>query len=184
MYDKKKRDRLSKLMSYILRHNPGEFELLLDSDGFVQLEELITAVQKDKLWNDVNQEIIEQVVSECEKQRYEIVGTKIRARYGHTRTNVSYSAKMPPNILYHGTNSKVISHILHTGLKPMKRQYVHLSETTKFATLAGKRRGDLVLVLVDALRAHEAGVKFYPAGGEVWLSDEIPPPFIKIAMMD
>lgn len=47
----------------------------------------------------------------------------------------------------------------------MNRQYVHLSATTKFATLAGKRRGELVLVVVDAQKAYEAGVKFYPAGG-------------------
>lgn len=179
MYDKKKRDRLSKFMSYILRHNPSEFGLSLDSEGFVSFNDLIRAVQKEKQWEDVNQEIIEQVVRECEKQRYEIVGSKIRARYGHSKPNVSYNPSVPPNILYHGTNSKAISDILRTGLKPMNRQYVHLSETTKFATLAGKRRGDLVLVLIDAYRAHEAGVKFYPAGGEVWLSDAIPPQFIK-----
>jgi putative RNA 2'-phosphotransferase len=184
LYDKKKRDKLSKFMSYILRHNPAEFGLTHDFEGFVPLVEFISAVQKERQWEDINQEVIEQVVRECEKQRYEIVGANIRARYGHSKTNVSYHPSVPPNILYHGTNSKAISDILRTGVQPMNRQYVHLSETTKFASLAGKRRGELVLVVVDAQRAHNAGVKFYPAGGEVWLSEAIPPQFIKYRKLD
>jgi putative RNA 2'-phosphotransferase len=182
MYDKKKRDRLSKFMSYILRHNALDYGLTLDSDGFVSLEELVNAIQQENQWEDVSQEIIEQVVHECEKQRYEIIDTNIRARYGHSKSHVSYIPTVPPNSLYHGTNTKAISAIMHSGLKPMNRQYVHLSETTKFATIAGKRRGDLILVLVDAKSAHESGINFYPAGGEVWLSDEIPPQFIRIEL--
>jgi putative RNA 2'-phosphotransferase len=182
MYDKKKRDRLSKFMSYILRHNPAEYGVTLDTDGFVTLVDFTRAIQQENQWEDVSKEIIEQVVQECEKQRYEIVDTNIRARYGHSKSHVTYIPSVPPNSLYHGTNSKAITSILHSGLKPMNRQYVHLSETNKFATIAGKRRGNLVLVLVDAQSAHESGIKFYPAGGEVWQSDEIPPQYIRIEL--
>lgn len=99
-------------MSYILRHNPTEFGLAIDSDGFVPLVEFIIAVQREEQWEDVDQEIIEQVVRECEKQRYEIVGTNIRARYGHSKTYVSYIPSVPPNFLYQGYEHK--SHLRHS----------------------------------------------------------------------
>jgi RNA:NAD 2'-phosphotransferase (TPT1/KptA family) len=47
MYDKKKRDRLSKFMSYILPHNPAEYGVTLDTDGFVSLDEFTRAIQQE-----------------------------------------------------------------------------------------------------------------------------------------
>jgi putative RNA 2'-phosphotransferase len=37
--------RLSKLMSLMLRHEPGKFSLLLDAEGFTPLEDLLRAAQ-------------------------------------------------------------------------------------------------------------------------------------------
>lgn len=56
----------------------------------------------------------------------------------------------------------------------MGRKYVHLSETLEFASLAGKRRGELVILKVDAQRAADYGVKFYVANQGVWLADYVP----------
>ncbi|MNC50401.1 RNA 2'-phosphotransferase [compost metagenome] len=57
----------------------------------------------------------------------------------------------------------------------MGRQYVHLSEGIHFASLAGSRRGKLVLLTVDTVKAAELGVTFYYAGNEVWLAGPVPP---------
>lgn len=179
MYNQKKRDKLSRWMSYVLRHNPSEFNLQLDDDGFVSLDTFVEIAIKQNEWRDATVDDIHLVVRECKKQRYEIIENKIRARYGHSEPKVSYTPATPPEFLYHGTNKGVIDKILKTGIKSMNRQYVHLSETTDFATLAGQRRGELVLVLIDAKKAFDSGIQFYPAGGEVWLSEDIPADFIK-----
>lgn len=62
----------------------------------------------------------------------------------------------------------------------MERQYVHLSEGTHFASLAGSRRGKLILLTVDTIRAGQMGVTFYNAGNKVWLAGHIPPSCLKV----
>ncbi|KTD85086.1 hypothetical protein UQ64_22010 [Paenibacillus etheri] len=62
----------------------------------------------------------------------------------------------------------------------MGRQYVHLSEGTHFASLAGSRRGKLILLTVDTISAGQMGVTFYYAGNEVWLADPIPPSCLNV----
>ncbi len=89
------------------------------------------------------------MVCNSEKQRFEIKGDHISARYGHSHDKVQYPAGEPPAVLYHGTNNKALAAILKEGLKPMGRQYVHLSEGTHFASFAGSRRGELVLLRID-----------------------------------
>ncbi|MFF3024031.1 RNA 2'-phosphotransferase [Gottfriedia sp. NPDC057948] len=94
---------------------------------------------------------------------------------GTRKLKYNISQKKTPEILYHGTNKKVEELILNEGIKPMGRNYVHLSEGVEFATLAAKRRGEFVILKIDAKNAYENGVKFFYADNEVWLSDYISP---------
>ena len=167
---------LSKFMSKLLRHTPEHYGVVLDpEDGSCPISVLLEAVQAQPKWSWVKQEHIEQVVRHSDKQRFAIEGGRIRARYGHSHDKVQYAPAEPPSILYHGTNKKALPSILKQGLIPMSRQYVHLSEGTHFATLAGSRRGELVILQVDTPSAKQSGVTFYYAGNEVWLADRVPP---------
>ncbi|TBL80812.1 RNA 2'-phosphotransferase [Paenibacillus thalictri] len=175
MLNERQETSLSKLMSKMLRHSPEPFGLRLDaSDGSSTLEELLEALRKEARWSGLTIEDIERTVRHCEKQRYEITDSRIRARYGHSHGKISYPAANPPVTLYHGTNVKAAPRILTEGIRPMNRQYVHLSEGLHFAELAGRRRGELVILAVDTAKAVQMGVVFYVAGNEVWLADEIP----------
>ncbi|MGE6226198.1 RNA 2'-phosphotransferase [Paenibacillus chitinolyticus] len=166
--------RLSKLMSKMLRHTPGDFGLILDKEGFCRLEDFLTVLNRVSGFKDVRPEDIQRVVRESEKQRFEIAEDSIRARYGHSHERITYEASEPPSVLYHGTNRKAVPQIMTDGLLPMSRQYVHLSEGLQFASLAGRRRGELVILEVDTALAGQKGVRFYYAGNEVWLADRIP----------
>lgn len=175
MLTSKQEMQLSKYMSLILRHTPEQYGIVLDSsDGSCPLEELVHVLRDQKGWSDTTEADIRQVVEHSDKQRFEINNNRIKARYGHSHTQVQYQQGTPPAILFHGTNEKAITSIQEQGLRSMNRQYVHLSASTHFAELAGSRRGKLILLQVDTDQAAQAGVTFYFAGHEVWLSDDIP----------
>jgi putative RNA 2'-phosphotransferase len=114
------------------------------------------------------------------KRRHELRADKIRALYGHsTPARIVRHAEAPPEVLYHGTDATRASQILQDGLKPMRRQYVHLSADQETAYQVGKRKAaDPVVLVVRAGDAHRAGVRFYEGSGSVWLADFVPPRFI------
>lgn len=42
--------KLSKEVSYALRHAPWEYELELDDEGWVSIEQILIALRRDKQW--------------------------------------------------------------------------------------------------------------------------------------
>lgn len=174
--DKKTEQQLSKFMSFILRHKPEKFGLKLSKDGSCTIEELVNVINVENNWHITGKDI-HQVVENCSKQRYSIEGERIKANYGHSSVKIPRKASIPPKILYHGTNKKVVDKILHEGIKSMGRD-VHMSEGKEFATLAGQRRGELVILEIDAEKASKDGIEFYFAENEVWLSEFIPSKYL------
>jgi putative RNA 2'-phosphotransferase len=85
----------------------------------------------------------------------------------------------PPAILYHGTTPQAAVSIRTQGLKPMQRQYVHLSADVETAILTGRRRTNRPVILkIAALEAHRHGIAFYQGNDQVWLADFVPPQYI------
>lgn len=174
--------KLSKEVSYILRHAPWEYELELDEQGWVEMEQLLYSLQQDKKWESVQAEDLDKMIAASDKQRHEIAGGRIRALYGHSvPRKIIKTEETPPDILYHGTAKRWVETILKDGLKPMKRQYVHFSADTETAKLVGGRKDSSPVILhIDAKRAAAAGVKFYHGNDNIWLADGLPPEFISV----
>lgn len=167
---------LSKFMTKLLRHTPEQYGLILDpEDGSCMLDDLLTVIVHTPRWSKVTEGDLRQVVANSEKQRFVIEDERIKARYGHSHTKINYEPGTPPPTLFHGTHAGALPVIMKEGLRPMGRKYVHLSEGTHFASLAGKRKGKLTLLTVDTIRAGQMGVLFYYAGNEVWLADTVQP---------
>ncbi|SFM17322.1 RNA 2'-phosphotransferase, Tpt1 / KptA family [Paenibacillus sp. 1_12] len=76
-------------------------------------------------WSFIEDKDIRQVVKNCAKQRFEIINDYIRANYGHSVGRLEYQGAIPSDVLYHGTNAKVVDIILAEGIKPMGRKYIH-----------------------------------------------------------
>lgn len=175
------RVRLSKLLSCLLRHCPGEVGLKLDEDGWVRLDELVEAVRtrwrrSDYTW--VTREHVEAIVALDEKGRFEILGDRIRARYGHSRDlpiSITYPVDTESKVLFHGTSRGSLSSILSIGILPMKRKYVHLSTSIVDACRVGSRHGDPVLVIVDVECLRRHGLEVYVASSGVRLVERVPP---------
>jgi putative RNA 2'-phosphotransferase len=173
--------RLSRTISYALRHRPDAFGLSLDSDGWVSVDDLLAALRQSRAeWHNLEASDLAQMIAIADKPRHELRDGKIRARHGHsTPAKIVQEAAQPPEILYHGTSAPALENILRDGLHPMSRQYVHFAADVDMAIDVGARRkGQTVLLTIRAGDAHRAGVIFYRSSEAVWLADALPPQFI------
>ena len=173
--------KLNKELSYALRHAPYKYDLEMDEEGFVSINQLLAALNESITFRDkVTLEDLEIAIHSSDKERHEIVGDKIRALYGHTiPMHIKKIEGIPPKVLYHGTPKDIVDVILKEGLKPMSRQYVHLSKDIDTAMEVGKRRDlEPAILKIDTQKAIDEGVKFYIGNEKVWLADYINPKYI------
>ena len=164
----------SKYMSLILRHKPETIGITLDEHGWANVNELIEGISRT---HEMNMDILEEIVSTDEKQRYSFNDdkTKIRANQGHSiQVDVELEEKEPPMILWHGTGEKFVASIDEQGLIPKSRLYVHLSKDEETAVKVGTRHGKPVLYIVKAADMFKDGYKFYLSKNGVWLTKEVP----------
>ncbi|MCP4746061.1 MAG: RNA 2'-phosphotransferase [Desulfobacteraceae bacterium] len=182
MKDLKDFVQLSKAVSHALRHEPWLYELELDNEGWVFLDNLISALRNERAeWANLCENDLVEMVKKSNKRRHEIKGGFIRALYGHSLVGKFLrNSAAPPERLYHGTSQRGAQQIFEKGLLPMGRQYVHLSINVEIAVQVGKRKDkNPVILKVAAKEAFECGVVFYIGNDAVWLANEIPPMFIK-----
>ncbi len=183
--DARKRIMLSKLMSGLLRHFPWEANLRLDEAGWISIDELVRGIREKwrrrDLYQWVTREHIIAVALLDPKGRFEVKDNKIRARYGHSiRVKMRYVHDDKVRVLYHGTRSDVVERILSEGIKPMKRQWVHLSLDMIDACETGRRHGEPPVVLIvntDCLRKNNIYV--YRASKSVYVVKYVPPECIE-----
>jgi putative RNA 2'-phosphotransferase len=173
----KQLDKISKFLSFVLRHKPESIGIILDREGWTGIDLLIKHATMAPDGMTFDRPTLLEVVVTNGKQRFEISsdGSRIRAVQGHSTTEVdrSFVEKVPPAVLYHGTARKTIDPILDDGLLPMSRQYVHLSEDYETALEVGQRHGKAVVLEIYAGAMHKAGIKFYQAENGVWLTEKV-----------
>lgn len=172
---------LSKEVSYALRHAPSEYDLILDENGWVDVQRLLDALRRNNKWISVKLDDLICMIEASDKKRHEIVDNKIRALYGHSIVSqIKKEIAEPPEYLYHGTARKFIESIKENGLLSKERQYVHLSVDEETAWEVGKRRDEKPVILrIRAKLAFANGVSFYRGNDKVWLSDSIKSDFIE-----
>ena len=171
------RVKVSKFVSFLLRHDPQG--LVMDEEGFVDLDELVSKVKLS--FPGVDGRFLRRMVEESERKRFEIVGNRIRALYGHSvPVYLRLEEDKRVEWLYHGTIAEAAKEILEKGLQPMKRLWVHLSPTQDIAAQVGKRRtSSPVILVVSCVEARKAGFKFYKASDQVHLCKSVPAEYIR-----
>ena len=172
-------EKLSKFISLILRHKPEEIGITLDDFGWAKVEDLINGINKSG--KKIDMEILEEIVRTDNKQRYSFNEdkTKIRANQGHSiPVKVDLKELEPPETLYHGTATKSLKGIQKQGIKSMSRLYVHLSKDFETAKQVGTRHGECVILVINAKRMYEDGIKFYLSENGVWLTEYIDTKYI------
>jgi len=173
---------VSKFLSYILRHRPGEIGIVLDGSGWASVDELIQ--KANVVGKSLNRELINRVVANNDKKRFSLSsdGSKIRTNQGHSiNVDLKLREVSPPDKLYHGTATRFISSIEKEGLVPGSRQHVHLSCDVIAATKVGKRHGKPIVLVIDAKQMTEDGHKFYLSENGIWLTDSVSFKYIRLS---
>lgn len=170
---------LSKTIAHALRHEPEAYDLQLDNEGWVPLEQLLAGLKK-KGFPLLEKNDIILMARTGHKKRYDISVDRIRAFYGHSiAEKIVKLPQSPPDILYHGTSLSSVDIIMNQGLLPMDRQYVHLSVDVETAVIVAQRRkGETVLLKIKAQDAYQNGISFYKEENSIWLAEPIPSKYI------
>jgi putative RNA 2'-phosphotransferase len=173
--------RVSKRLSFVLRHRPDSIGLTLDEAGWVDVDRLLAALTAHGL--PLSREDLDAVVAGNDKQRFAFdgSGTRIRASQGHSvAVHLGYAAVDPPAELFHGTAERFLPSILAEGLLPGRRHAVHLSPDVATARTVGGRRGRPAVLRVAAARLAADGGRFALSANGVWLVDAVPPGYLTV----
>jgi len=178
--DAKNRKRISKFLSYVLRHHPELINLALDKNGWANTQELL---EKSTRKNHIlSIEILREIVETNDKKRFSFNEdeSKIRANQGHSLQDIDLEipVQQPPAILYHGTVSKFLASIKEKGLIKGSRQHIHLSLDVETAKKVGSRRGVPIILTIDAQKMYSEGYEFYCSANGVWLTEHVPAKYI------
>ena len=175
-----KTKKISRLLSYWLRHHPEDIGLNMNSEGWVNVRELIEK-SKNKIQFDFNE--LKYIVQNNDKKRFMLSDDfcEIRACQGHSiDVDVDFKEVIPPQILFHGTSKKTIDLIKKEGLKKMNRKYVHLSPDVETASKVGARKGDFLVLEIEAMKMRSDGYKIFISENGVFLTDNVPAKYIKL----
>jgi len=176
----KKLIKIGKFLSFVLRHNPGAINLVLDANGWAEIDELIHKAGLQGTHFDF--ELIAEVVAKNEKKRFILSDNKkkIRANQGHSiKVDLELATIQPPETLYHGTARRFLASIMEQGLISGSRLHVHLSSDQKTARNVGSRHGKPEILKVQALEMYQDGYSFYLSANQVWLSHAIPVKYLE-----
>jgi len=169
------RTRISRAMSYHLRHNPAA---PTTRGGWIYAADLAALLVASGY--DVTAEQLLVVAGALGEPRFELDGDEIRAAYGHSLDHqVQYELAGRAECLYHGAPRGALASIFEAraGLSPMARQMVHMTDELSVAKAAARRRREPVFVLeVDPSKVPG----LVNAAASTWLADHVPPEALRI----
>jgi putative RNA 2'-phosphotransferase len=170
---------VSKYLAKYLRHAPQELGLTLEPGGWVSVDGLLVAADKNGF--PISYDELVECVETNDKQRFAFdeTGDRIRANQGHSvEVDLQLEEREPPEFLYHGTVERFLPSILKEGLVRGKRHHVHPSKDVETARKVAGRRGKPVILTVDAGRMHKKGHTFLLSANGVWLTDSVAPAYL------
>jgi putative RNA 2'-phosphotransferase len=170
---------VGKYLAKYLRHAPHELGLELQAGGWVLVDDLLAAAEKNGF--PISSDELVVCVETNDKQRFafDVSGEMIRANQGHSvEVDLQLEEREPPEFLYHGMVERFLPSILKEGLVRGKRHHIHLSKDLETARKVGSRRGKPIILQVDAGRMYRDGHKFLLSANGVWLTDAVPPGYV------
>lgn len=166
--------KLSKRLSYLLRHGANEARLSMDAAGWVAIDEVLRSLRIDRA-------TLDRVVRENKKNRLELHEGRVRAAQGHSRANMpvtlealeaSWTRFESERSVWHGTNVDAAGSIARDRIHPGERTHVHLAEALD--STVGMRAQVDVMLEVSSSKLRAAGLALYRSANGVILVREVP----------
>lgn len=174
--------KLSRALSWLLRHHVVDQGLKMTPDGYVLWDDII---KLDK-FSEYTLDEVKYVVDTNDKKRFDLKEENekwyIRANQGHS-TEVASKLKQeelltrlhePLDLIIHGTTYKAYNEIKNSGLKKMGRAHIHFAITDDIikgnTEQSGIRSNCQVLIHINMKQAMDDGIEFYMSQNKVVLS--------------
>ncbi|KAJ3190330.1 tRNA 2'-phosphotransferase 1 [Gaertneriomyces sp. JEL0708] len=170
--------RISKAMSYLLRHGAAKEGLPIREDGFMLVQDLLSHPRlKAQTFAT-----IQSIVATNDKQRFTLHQDPdtqrwyVRANQGHSMnlavdmTPIMDAKECP--VAVHGTYSRFWLSIAREGLKVMSRQHIHFAvgRPGEDGVISGMRSSTDILIYIDVEKALADNIPFYRSSNNVILS--------------
>lgn len=179
--DEDKDVRLSKSLSYVLRHGAKQMGFQLSTDGFIFLEDLLAHPQ----FRSYSVDDVKRVVETNDKQRFKLQPhsengrLQIRANQGHSvqvedlelKPVLAGSSDCPSEAV-HGSYLRNWSSIQQHGLSRMKRSHIHLASgfPGEEGVISGMRKDCDLAIFIDVTKALSDGIQFFWSDNGVLLT--------------
>ncbi|XP_063046740.1 tRNA 2'-phosphotransferase 1 [Engraulis encrasicolus] len=164
--------RLSKSLSYVLRHGAMKMGLQISSDGFLYVDDLLAHPQ----FGSFSVADVERVVASNDKQRFKLRNhpedgrLQIRANQGHSLQVADLELRAlrpdapdcPPEGI-HGSYMKHWPSIRTQGLNRMGRTHIHLAPGLpgEGGVISGMRKNCDMAIYINVPKALSAGIPFF-----------------------
>ncbi|KAJ8503061.1 hypothetical protein ONZ45_g11188 [Pleurotus djamor] len=175
--------RLSKTLSWLLRHGAASEGLPVRQDGYVKVTDLLANPRLKEL----SLELIREIVDNDAKSRYHLMSETedgrevwwIRANQGHSMKEVKVDLQpvlavsdIPSGVAVHGTTLKAWDSIQAQGLSRMQRNHIHLAQgLVDEGVVSGMRNSSQILILIDVPKALNDGIQFFLSANGVVLTE-------------
>jgi len=172
--------RIIRTLAFALRHNPWQFGLELDPEGWTDINDLVQALRLNRPdWSLLDWPEIEAAIRGAD--RFEVQSGRIRAAYGHSITlGKPPDVAHPPTTLYHGTSLNAVPSIVQNGLQPMSRRFVHFSSDIDWVIDFVTDKTKWLIFAIDTDAAVQSGIEFRKANFHVWLADSMDPRLLAV----
>jgi putative RNA 2'-phosphotransferase len=166
-------NKLSRLLTTGLRHTPELIGTQVNyNGGWANVKAILAHL------NISMDQLEAAVANDPVKKRLSLNTDKtlVRANQGHSiPVDLGLVPVKPPLYLYHGTNVDALPLIKLEGIKKMGRHHVHMAASSNGDVITvGRRNGTPVVIEINALEMHNAGIAFYQSDNGVWLTDFVP----------
>jgi putative RNA 2'-phosphotransferase len=166
--------RLSKRLSWLLRHGAGEAGLDMDAAGWAPVVQVLAVLR-------ISRADLDEAVRANDKGRLQLAGDLVRACQGHSLEGMpvtqaaleaSWAVVRPSRSLWHGTSVGSVAGIAAHGLLPGRRSHVHLAADAD--ARVGKRAHVDLLLEVSPRELAEHGLCVFRAPNGVLLVRHVP----------
>ncbi|KAG5726138.1 putative tRNA 2'-phosphotransferase [Termitomyces sp. T112] len=173
--------RLSKTISWLLRHGAKNERLPMRPDGYVKVKDLMENLKGKG--QDIDFSGLQELVKADSKKRYDLKEDSgdwwIRANQGHSMEAVKLELQpvlslkdIPTGVAVHGTTRQAWKLIAQEGLSKMTRNHIHFAQGIPGnGVISGMRSSSQILIFLDVPKALDAGIKFFLSDNGVVLSE-------------